>query len=92
VSGTGADGVMCSRGTLGLLPVGEVDYFQTGQMLAARHRYNGAMCARTSDVVGYKGDRGVRQARKHTWCQGFAGASELRGHLSYCETVSRDWR
>jgi tRNA-dihydrouridine synthase B len=39
----------------------------------------------------YKGDRGVRQARKHmTWyAKGFAGAGELRGQLSVIETVAQ---
>jgi tRNA-dihydrouridine synthase B len=39
----------------------------------------------------YKGDRGVRQARKHmTWyAKGFAGAGELRGQLSVIETVEQ---
>lgn len=39
----------------------------------------------------YKGDRGVRQARKHmTWyAKGFVGAAELRGQLSLVEKVDQ---
>jgi tRNA-dihydrouridine synthase len=39
----------------------------------------------------YKGDRGVRQARKHmTWyAKGFAGAADLRGQLSTIENVQQ---
>jgi tRNA-dihydrouridine synthase B len=39
----------------------------------------------------YKGDRGIRQARKHmTWyAKGFAGAAELRGHLSVIENLQQ---
>jgi tRNA-dihydrouridine synthase B len=39
----------------------------------------------------YKGDRGVRQARKHmTWyAKGFMGAADLRGKLSLMETVQQ---
>jgi tRNA-dihydrouridine synthase len=39
----------------------------------------------------YKGDRGIRQARKHmTWyAKGFPGAAELRGQLCNIETVEQ---
>jgi tRNA-dihydrouridine synthase B len=39
----------------------------------------------------YKGDRGIRQARKHmTWyAKGFMGASELRGQLATVETLDQ---
>ena len=39
----------------------------------------------------YKGDRGIRQARKHlTWySKGFPGAGELRGQLAKVETVTQ---
>ncbi len=39
----------------------------------------------------YKGDRGVRQARKHlTWyAKDFMGAADLRGKLSTIETVQQ---
>ncbi len=39
----------------------------------------------------YKGDRGIRQSRKHmTWyAKGFPGAAELRGQLAVIETVEQ---
>ncbi|MFM6279112.1 MAG: tRNA dihydrouridine synthase DusB, partial [Dolichospermum sp.] len=39
----------------------------------------------------YKGDRGVRQARKHMawYAKGFMGAADLRGKLSLMETVQQ---
>lgn len=92
---TGADGVMCSRGTLGYpFLVGEVDYFlKTGDMLAPPTPIDLLECAREhlQALWEYKGDRGVRQARKHmTWyAKGFAGAADLRGQLSMVETVSQ---
>ena len=90
---TGADGVMCSRGTLGYpFLVGEVDYYlkygidkvkpTTIQILecAAEH---------LEMLAAYKGDRGIYQSRKHmTWyCKGFAGANELRANLSQIRSV-----
>jgi hypothetical protein len=41
-------------------------------------------------LAAYKGDRGVRQARKHmTWyAKGFYGAAELRGQLCRIETAA----
>lgn len=92
---TGADGVMCSRGTLGYpFLVGEVDYFlKTGQELAPPTPVERLQCAREhlQALWEYKGDRGVRQARKHmTWyAKGFVGAGELRGQLSVIETVEQ---
>ena len=92
---TGADGVMCSRGTLGYpFLVGEVDHFlKTGQELAPPTPVQRLECAREhlQALWDYKGDRGVRQARKHmTWyAKGFAGAAELRGQLSVIETVQQ---
>lgn len=92
---TGADGVMCSRGTLGYpFLVGEVDYFlKTGQELAPPTPIERLQCAREhlQALWEYKGDRGVRQARKHmTWyAKGFVGAGELRGQLSVIETVEQ---
>jgi nifR3 family TIM-barrel protein len=92
---TGADGVMCSRGTLGYpFLVGEVDYFlKTGQELAPPTPVERLECAKEhlQALWEYKGDRGVRQARKHmTWyAKGFAGAGELRGQLSVIETVAQ---
>jgi tRNA-dihydrouridine synthase B len=92
---TGADGVMCSRGTLGYpFLVGEVDHFlKTGEMLAAPNPVQRLECAREhlQALWEYKGDRGVRQARKHmTWyAKGFSGASDLRGQLSVINTVTQ---
>ena len=69
---TGADGVMCSRGTLGYpFLVGEIDYFlKTGQLRTPPTAIERLACAREHllALYEYKGDRGVRQARKHmTW-------------------------
>lgn len=92
---TGADGVMCSRGTLGYpFLVGEVDYFlKTGEAKPAPTPVERLQCAREhlQMLFEYKGDRGVRQARKHmTWySKGFMGAAELRGQLSTIENVQQ---
>jgi tRNA-dihydrouridine synthase B len=92
---TKADGVMCSRGTLGYpFLVGEVDYFlKTGQERPKPTPIERLECARDhlKMLWDYKGDRGVRQARKHmTWySKGFAGAAELRGQLSVIENVDQ---
>lgn len=92
---TGADGVMCSRGTLGYpFLVGEVDHFlKTGELLDLPTPVQRLECAREhlQALWEYKGDRGVRQARKHmTWyAKGFSGAAELRGQLSTIETVNQ---
>jgi tRNA-dihydrouridine synthase B len=90
---TGADGVMCSRGTMGYpFLVGEVDHFlKTGEEKTPPTAIERLQCAREHlwMLWEYKGDRGVRQARKHmTWySKGFAGAAELRGQLSTIATV-----
>lgn len=92
---TGADGVMCSRGTLGYpFLVGEVDYFlKTGELLPPPTPIQRLECAREhlQALWEYKGNRGVRQARKHmTWyAKGFVGAADLRGQLSAVETVNQ---
>ncbi|MBF2027896.1 MAG: tRNA dihydrouridine synthase DusB [Oscillatoriales cyanobacterium C42_A2020_001] len=92
---TGADGVMCSRGTLGYpFLVGEVDYFlKTGEAKPTPTPVERLQCAREhlQMLFEYKGDRGVRQARKHmTWySKGFMGAAELRGQLSTIENVQQ---
>lgn len=92
---TGADGVMCSRGTLGYpFLVGEIDYFlKTGVEKPTPSAVERLQCAREHLCLlwEYKGDRGVRQARKHmTWySKGFAGAAELRGQLSTIESVQQ---
>jgi tRNA-dihydrouridine synthase B len=92
---TGADGVMCSRGTLGYpFLVGEIDYFlKTGERLPAPSPIDRLQCAKEHLVMlwDYKGDRGIRQARKHmTWyAKDFAGAAELRNQLALIETVEQ---
>lgn len=92
---TGADGVMCSRGTLGYpFLVGEIDYFlKTGQLRTPPTAIERLACAREHllALYEYKGDRGVRQARKHmTWyAKGFTGAAQLRGELCLIDTVTQ---
>ncbi|NEP16454.1 MAG: tRNA dihydrouridine synthase DusB [Leptolyngbya sp. SIO4C1] len=92
---TGADGVMCSRGTLGYpFLVGEIDHFlKTGQLRPAPSRVEQLRCAQEHlALLGeYKGLRGVRQARKHmTWyAKGFEGAAELRDRLCRIESVEQ---
>ncbi|MCP6759513.1 MAG: tRNA dihydrouridine synthase DusB [Fischerella sp. CENA71] len=92
---TGADGVMCSRGTLGYpFLVGEIDYFlKTGEKLPPPTAIQRLECAREhlQALWEYKGDRGILQARKHmTWyAKGFVGAAELRAELSLIETVQQ---
>jgi tRNA-dihydrouridine synthase B len=72
--------------------VGEVDYFlKTGELLPAPTPIQLLECAREhlQALWEYKGDRGVRQARKHmTWyAKGFVGAADLRGKLSLVDNV-----
>lgn len=92
---TGADGVMCSRGTLGYpFLVGEIDHFlKTAQLREAPTPRQRLQCAREhlQALWEYKGDRGVRQARKHmTWyAKGFPGAADLRGKLCLVENVQQ---
>jgi tRNA-dihydrouridine synthase B len=92
---TGADGVMCSRGTLGYpFLVGEVDYFlKTGEMLAPATTIERLECAKEhlQGLAEYKGQRGIYQARKHMawYVRGFVGASELRGELNQVETAQQ---
>ncbi len=90
---TGADGVMCSRGTLGYpFLVGEVDHFlKTGTLLPPPTTRDRLAVAR-DHLIGlyeYKGQQGVYQARKHmTWyAKGFPNAAVLRGKLCVIETV-----
>lgn len=91
---TGADGVMCSRGTLGYpFLVGEIDYFlKTGKELPPPTPVERLECAKEhlQALYEYKGERGIRQSRKHmTWyAKAFPGAGELRGHLAKIETVA----
>jgi tRNA-dihydrouridine synthase B len=90
---TGADGVMCSRGTLGYpFLVGEVDHFlKTGELLPPPTPFQRLTVAR-AHLIGlheYKGQSGIYQARKHmTWyAKGFAGAALLRSQLCTMETL-----
>jgi tRNA-dihydrouridine synthase B len=91
---TGADGVMCSRGTLGYpFLVGEIDYFlKTGELLTPPSSIDRLECAKEhlQNLYRYKGERGILQARKHlTWyAKGFSGASELRTHLQEINSVA----
>ncbi len=90
---TGADGVMCSRGTLGYpFLVGEIDSFlKTGAVPSPPTRGDRLRCAR--DHLGllwqYKGTRGIHQARKHMawYVKGFEGAATLRQQLCQIDTV-----
>lgn len=90
---TGADGVMCSRGTLGYpFLVGEIDHFlKTGDRKPSPTVVDRLQCAREhlQALWEYKGQRGIHQARKHmTWyVKGFTGASELRDQLCQINTV-----
>jgi tRNA-dihydrouridine synthase B len=91
---TGADGVMCSRGTLGYpFLVGEIDHFlKTGELLPSPSPIARLECAKEhlQNLYLYKGDRGIFQARKHlTWyATGFPGAAELRTYLQGINTVA----
>lgn len=92
---TGADGVMCSRGTLGYpFLVGEVDHFlKTGEQLPAPNPVERLECARDHLTMlwEYKGEKGIRQARKHmTWyAKGFLNAADLRGKLAVIENLEQ---
>jgi tRNA-dihydrouridine synthase B len=85
---TGADGVMCSRGTLGYpFLVGEIDYFlKTGKNPLKPSITQILHCAKEhlQGLWEYKGQKGIFQARKHLawYCKGFTGAGELRDRLS----------
>ncbi len=90
---TGADGVMCSRGTMGYpFLVGEIDHFlQTGERRPEPTTLERLQVAREhlQDLYDYKGISGLRQSRKHlTWyAKGFAGASTLRDKLCRINTL-----
>lgn len=92
---TGADGVMCSRGTLGYpFLVGEIDHFlKTGSILPPPTPIERLEVARQHLIWldEYKGERGIRQARKHlTWyAKGFVGAAYLRGQLCNVENLTQ---
>lgn len=92
---TGADGVMCSRGTLGYpFLVGEIDRFlQTGILPPSATPIQRLQSAREHLQLlwEYKGERGIHQARKHMawYVKDFAGAAEWRGQLTRIETVEQ---
>jgi nifR3 family TIM-barrel protein len=91
---TEADGVMCSRGTLGYpFLVGQIEYFlQTGEILPEPTIVEKLQCAKEhlQGLWVYKGERGIRQSRKHMawYCKGFPSAGELRDKLSRITTVN----
>ena len=90
---TGADGVMCSRGTLGYpFLVGEIDeYLKTGRHRPVPTSVELLDCAKEhlEALYRYKGTRGIQQARKHmTWyVKEFPGAAELRNQLCLIDSV-----
>ena len=90
---TGADGVMCSRGTLGYpFLVGEIDYFlKTGEEKMPPTVVEKLECAKEHlrGLWEYKGDRGIYQSRKHLawYAKGFTGAGELRDRLTRVQSV-----
>ncbi len=90
---TGADGVMCSRGTLGYpFLVGEIDYFlKHGTARSAATSIERLTLAREHLAMlwEYKGQRGIYQSRKHLawYATDFVGAAELRDRLSQIESV-----
>jgi len=91
---TGADGVMCSRGSLGYpFLVGEIEhYLRTGEKRPVPTIAERLTCAQDhlQALWDYKGQRGLYQARKHlTWyCKDFPGAATLREQLSRVESVA----
>lgn len=95
---TQADGVMCSRGTLGYpFLVGEIDHFlKTGELLPPVDIVTRLQCAK-EHLLGlweYKGQRGIYQSRKHLawYCTGFSGAAELRDRLSQIESLEQGYK
>ncbi|NEO83664.1 MAG: tRNA dihydrouridine synthase DusB [Spirulina sp. SIO3F2] len=90
---TGADGVMCSRGTLGFpFLVGRIDhYLKTGELLPEPSAIERLRCAQDHlrGLWEYKGQRGLYQSRKHMawYCKGFPGASEFRDRLAQLDSL-----
>ena len=94
---TQADGVMCSRGTLGYpFLVGQIDHFlKTGEQLPPPDTITKLQCAK-NHLLGlweYKGQRGIYQSRKHLawYCKGFPGAAELRDEVSQIESLQQGY-
>ena len=94
---TQADGVMCSRGTLGYpFLVGEIDrFFKTGELTPPPDLTTRLECAK-EHLLGlwqYKGQRGIYQARKHLawYCKGFPGAAALRDRVSQIDSLEQGY-
>ena len=94
---TQADGVMCSRGTLGYpFLVGEIDHFlNTGEVLPPPSVITKLQCAKEhlTGLWEYKGQRGIYQSRKHLawYCKEFPGAAELRDKVSRIESLEQGY-
>ncbi|MEO1341310.1 MAG: tRNA dihydrouridine synthase DusB [Cyanobacteria bacterium J06635_13] len=94
---TQADGVMCSRGTLGYpFLVGEIDHFlKIGELLPPPDVITKLQCAKEhlTGLWEYKGQRGIYQSRKHLawYCKGFPGAAELRDRVSQIESLAQGY-
>jgi nifR3 family TIM-barrel protein len=92
---TEADGVMCSRGTLGYpFLVGEIDRFlKTGEPPTPTPIAERLDCAQEHllALVTQRGQAGLFQARKHLawYCTGFPGAAELRQHFTQMESLEQ---
>ncbi len=90
---TEADGVMCSRATMGNpFLVGEIDHFLKTGVLKPKPTIQERLQLAIEHLQGlwqHKGVSGVRQARKHmTWyVKDFRGAAGFRGELCQIETV-----
>ncbi len=90
---TQADGVMCSRATLGNpFLVGDIDHaLKTGHKRPAPTLAEQLDCAEEHlrSLWAYKGQRGLFQARKHmTWyVKGFSGSGDLRQKLSRMDSL-----
>jgi tRNA-dihydrouridine synthase B len=90
---TGADGVMCSRATLGYpFLVGEIDTFlKTGRRRPVPTSIQRLECAKEhlQALYAYKGAKGIQQARKHMawYAKEFPGAADLRNQLCLINTV-----
>ncbi|MGL4883674.1 MAG: tRNA dihydrouridine synthase DusB [Waterburya sp.] len=94
---TNADGVMCSRGSLGYpFLVGEIDhYLKTGSKLPPPSTVTQLQCAK-EHLLGlwqYKGQQGIYQSRKHLawYCKGFSGAAELREQVSQITSLEEGY-
>ena len=94
---TQADGVMCSRGTLGYpFLAGEIDrFFKTGETLPPPNVATRLQCAKEhlTGLWEYKGQRGIYQSRKHLawYCKGFPGAAELRDRVSQITSLEEGY-